>query len=274
MSIECEISRDFKGIWIPKQIWTDKRLSYFEKCLLSEIHSLDGENGCFASNQYFCKFFDERERKIQQGISKLKELGYVYLHNFDGRTRVLKTCLENNDKSKFSTPEVSNSAPLGCRIPHPYSIEYSKDNIATNTHPNPPSGNVCDSVDIKQTPREKGTNPRAMGTNPRAQESQKESFGEYGNCKLTSQEHEKLKEKLGQTELDYWIETIDLEVEKQGAARFNKKYKNHSATILSWKRMRGEKVNEKKFHSTKNPKAAHREPDQWEPTFLNKKGRP
>ncbi len=125
---DCSISRDFKGIWISKEVWTDHSLTYFEKFLLSEIHSLNGADGCFASNDYFCKFFNERERKIQEGISKLKNLGYIYQESFDGRTRILRTCMNpKSDKSLFSTSEVrepegvkslfstsdlSNSAPL------------------------------------------------------------------------------------------------------------------------------------------------------------------
>lgn len=121
------ISRNFKGIWIPAEIWLDKRLSYFERCLLAEINSLDGEEGCYASNEYLANFFNERERKIQEGISKLKELGYIEQTSFNGRTRVLRSNLQpkqeeiadKNDKSFFSTSAMRNSAPLPCQNPHP-----------------------------------------------------------------------------------------------------------------------------------------------------------
>ena len=33
--------RDFKGIWIPKEIWLSEQLSLVEKVLFVEIHSLD-----------------------------------------------------------------------------------------------------------------------------------------------------------------------------------------------------------------------------------------
>lgn len=104
-----KLPRDFKGIWIPKEIWLDDTLSYFEKLLLAEIHSLDGKDGCFASNEYLSSFFNERERKIQEGISKLKSRGYIWVESFDGRTRVLRSTLypKENDKSLFSTPDLS-----------------------------------------------------------------------------------------------------------------------------------------------------------------------
>lgn len=102
------LPRDFKGIWIPKEIWLDKRLNYFEKCLLAEIHSLNGEKGCYASNVYFCNFFGERERKIQDGLAKLKNFGYIFVESFDGRTRTLRTNLFP-DKTLFNTPDLSKN---------------------------------------------------------------------------------------------------------------------------------------------------------------------
>ena len=42
-------ARDFKGIWIPKEIWLSEQLSLMEKVLFVEIHSLDNEDGCYAS---------------------------------------------------------------------------------------------------------------------------------------------------------------------------------------------------------------------------------
>ena len=56
--------RDFKGMWIPKEIWLSDKLSLMEKVLFVEIHSLDNERGCFASNRYFAEFFNISERQI------------------------------------------------------------------------------------------------------------------------------------------------------------------------------------------------------------------
>lgn len=130
------ISRQFKGIWIPAEIWLDRSLSYFEKSLLSEIHSLEGEDGCFASNEYLAEFFNERIRKIQEGIALLKERGYVASKDFDGRQRVLITSLNpKNDKSLFSTPDVRNSAPQTCGIPHPPLYIENKEEKTTTERP-------------------------------------------------------------------------------------------------------------------------------------------
>jgi len=70
-------ARDFKGIWIPKDIWESKQLSIMEKVLFVEIHSLDNERGCYASNRYFSEFFGVSERQIQTYIAALKTKGFI-----------------------------------------------------------------------------------------------------------------------------------------------------------------------------------------------------
>ena len=49
--------RDFKGVWIPAEVWLSSELSLMGKVLFREIHSLDKERGCFASNGYFGEFW-------------------------------------------------------------------------------------------------------------------------------------------------------------------------------------------------------------------------
>lgn len=88
--------RSFRGIWFPAHIWLDDRLNAIEKMVLLEIDSLDGENGCYASNEYLADFCQCSQRKVSDAISKLKELGYVEVASFDGRTRILHACLEEN----------------------------------------------------------------------------------------------------------------------------------------------------------------------------------
>ena len=96
--------RDFKGVWIEKEIWLDKRLNALEKIILMEIDSLDNEEtGCYASNQYLVEFCQCSETKVSTAISKLIGLDYLYVKNFDGRTRILKSRL-----SKFERQDLKN----------------------------------------------------------------------------------------------------------------------------------------------------------------------
>ena len=86
--------RDFKGVWIPKVVWLDDRLNALEKIILAEIDSLDnGERGCFASNKHIADFCQCSEAKVSKSVTKLVKLGYLYIQNFDGRQRELKSSL-------------------------------------------------------------------------------------------------------------------------------------------------------------------------------------
>jgi hypothetical protein len=83
--------RDFKGVWIPKEIWLSDKLSLMEKVLFVEIHSLDNERGCFASNRYFAEFFHMSERQISTYVSSLKEKGFVTVTIRDRNDRTIRT---------------------------------------------------------------------------------------------------------------------------------------------------------------------------------------
>lgn len=91
-------NRDFKGVWISKEIWLDKRLNALEKVILAEIDSLDDEAGCYASNEYLAEFCQCSSSKVSGAISKLKQLGYIYEKSFDGRQRILKSRLTKNER--------------------------------------------------------------------------------------------------------------------------------------------------------------------------------
>lgn len=91
-----EVKRDFKGVWIPREVWLDKRLSALDKVILTEIDSLDqGDNGCYASNQHLAEFCQCSERKVSDAVTKLIKCGYVSVASFDGRKRTLRSNLSN-----------------------------------------------------------------------------------------------------------------------------------------------------------------------------------
>lgn len=102
--------RDFKGVWIPKEIYLAKDLSWSEKILLIEIDSLDNdeERGCFASNQYLADFLGIKAMSVSNMIANLKEKGYIRQIFFDGRNRGLTTTLKEFQLSK-EPPQKSGS---------------------------------------------------------------------------------------------------------------------------------------------------------------------
>lgn len=120
--------RDFKGVWIPKNIWLCKDLTAIEKIILVEIDSLDCGVGCRASNEYLATFCQCTERKISESISKLIKLKYVELVKFDGRIRILHSCLGRLEESSRQTNE-------NCKAQKSFSKIY-KNNIENNCSKN------------------------------------------------------------------------------------------------------------------------------------------
>ncbi len=88
--------REFKGIWIPKEIWLNPNLSLQERVMLAEIDSFETKNGCFASNAYLGKITRLSPSRVSGIISKLIKLEYlsselVYIiHSKEVDKRILK----------------------------------------------------------------------------------------------------------------------------------------------------------------------------------------
>lgn len=84
-------NHSFQGIWVPKEILEDENLSGSDTLLLSVIHSLNGENGCWASNEYLAKIVKVSERTIKRRLQHLKDLDYISITIEDGYKRTIKT---------------------------------------------------------------------------------------------------------------------------------------------------------------------------------------
>jgi len=70
--------RDFKGAYIPKDIWCNPELDGDEKLAWGEIFALDNAFGCVASNDHFVEMFNwANNRKVQRVLKGLKEKGYI-----------------------------------------------------------------------------------------------------------------------------------------------------------------------------------------------------
>ncbi|GAG92906.1 unnamed protein product, partial [marine sediment metagenome] len=103
MTQTMKVSRDFKGIWIPRQIYLHRELSWTEKILLVEIDSLDCGEGCFASNEYFAKFLGKSVGQISTAISHLRSLNLIDDRGFDGRKRYISVKVDYRKTSRQTT---------------------------------------------------------------------------------------------------------------------------------------------------------------------------
>jgi len=101
-------NRDFKGVWIPKEIWLNKDLTMLEKVIYTEISSLDNENHCIAGNEYFAEFCNCSVSAVTKAIKHLKDIELIQELAFDGRHRKLRVVKFTKQSSKIYEAESEN----------------------------------------------------------------------------------------------------------------------------------------------------------------------
>jgi hypothetical protein len=83
---------DFKGLWIPREIWEMKNLNITEKCFMSVIYNFQN-NGkeCSASNAWFANLFGISKKHASQilnTLSRKKRIGIqIYRDRVSGNIR-------------------------------------------------------------------------------------------------------------------------------------------------------------------------------------------
>ena len=83
------MERNFKGVWIPAEIWLDSRLTLVEKALYAEIDSFSGNDKTFhKTNDTIQLEYGVSRPTISKAIKKLESLGFIST-SFDGRVRHL-----------------------------------------------------------------------------------------------------------------------------------------------------------------------------------------
>ena len=86
------MNRDFKGVWMPKEIWLHPMLSIQAKALWAELSSLYNpeRGGCYASDEYLANFLGLKKSRLHEVFKELRTQHLLEKVSFDGRTRVLK----------------------------------------------------------------------------------------------------------------------------------------------------------------------------------------
>ena len=205
------MNRDFRGIWIPKDIWLNKDLSTNEKVLLAEIDSLGGSSdGCFASNQYFADFFDLSKDRISRLVSGLKNKGYITVELIykEGTCEVDKRIIKLNPYSYFYQGVQNHQGGIG---------ENTKD-ITNNYNIN--NNNKASKKKTTKEPRHK--------------------YGEFKNVLLSDKDLEKLKAEYGEELVEKYIKKMDEWIELNG-----RRYKNYYLALRQWMNKEVSKKQEK-----------------------------
>jgi len=134
--------RDFKGVWIPSEIWLNDDLTLYDKAIFTEIDSLDrhlsGGDYCYASNEYLAKFCKCSPRKVTESISRLIKMGLLKVVKTDGRRRWIKSLLKERladfamQNSEKCEAEENNLLQSNIDDKYPYKYKY-KDNKESNS---------------------------------------------------------------------------------------------------------------------------------------------
>jgi DNA-binding MarR family transcriptional regulator len=84
------MSKNFTGVWIPRAIYQDTRLTPTDKLILADIASLCLEGGnYFKSNDTIAAEVNVSVPSVSRSIKKLAKLGLI-TSQYDGRTRLIK----------------------------------------------------------------------------------------------------------------------------------------------------------------------------------------
>ena len=213
--MEEKYQRDFKGVWIPKDIWLNRDLPVMEKLFLVEIDSLDNEQGCFASNKHFSDFFDISKGRCTQIIKSLEEKGLVSIkHEYKGKQIIRRTIRVVNKVNKVDNElnGVVNNLNEGSEKTKQGYLENDEDNNTINN----PINNSYNNKPTKKT---------------------RHKYGDNQNVLMTKEEYDKLSEKFP-NDLEKRINNLSYYMASTG-----KSYKSHYMTIIAWARRDKENTN-------------------------------
>lgn len=203
--------RDFKGIWIPKEIWLNNDLTIMEKLFLVEIDSLDSsEKHCYASNKYFSDFFQLSKGRCTQVIKSLEEkklINITYIR--DGKEikeRIIEVVRIINTPIEYINYPVNFLNYPGKFSKSPYLENDEENNTSLNN------------TYINNTYKEK-INKKEI----------RHKYGEYKNVLLTDSQYSKLVDDYGDSKLSEMIKNLDEGIQMKGY-----KYKDHNLVLRKW----------------------------------------
>ena len=104
------MERQFKGVWIPAEIWLDKRLTLVDRALLAEIDSFSGNGKSFhKGNDTIQEEYGISRNTVGRSLKKLEALGFVEI-TFNGRVRNVTTRAGSIPKMGKQSPQNGEAA--------------------------------------------------------------------------------------------------------------------------------------------------------------------
>lgn len=124
------MARQFKGVWIPKDLYLEKGLTWCEKLIILEVDSFTA-NGltCFVSNEHLAEFTQCSLSTVEKAIARLVKVGHLHRERrkVDGKTsRFLRV----------NTRKFCEKAPVKTAENKPYNLRPTNTNILNQ--PNKP----------------------------------------------------------------------------------------------------------------------------------------
>lgn len=138
-------SKEYTGVWIPKEVMECKELSAIDKLVYGEVACFDE---CYASNEWLAKRIGRSVTTASKCISKLIELGFVEPCGFNGRFRLVRVVKNCKPCKKLKSRLVKNNKAAFKKTANiDKSIDKSIENIDTKVSKEQSSENLPLRVD-------------------------------------------------------------------------------------------------------------------------------
>ena len=129
-----EPKRQFTGVWLPRELLLDERLTAVDKILYAEIASF-GEKGCWKKSEELQQLCGVGRDGLQAACKRLREAGYIIERRMYGRIvrtlAVYSTTVKSHQSEKSVVQEQDN--PVVVEQDNPV---VHKDNTKDNTKNN------------------------------------------------------------------------------------------------------------------------------------------
>lgn len=130
-----EVVRQFKGIWIPADIWLSKELKPIDKILLADIDSFTGNGKSFyKSNATIAKELGVSVSTAKRAIKALLTLKYIHISGTTSK-RVCRSLIGFRDSGHIERDEVQNEFDK-VQIDPPLGSKCTTTNTETNSSTN------------------------------------------------------------------------------------------------------------------------------------------